>query len=90
MYIITQTNFGDSITKIVDVKYDLLEATSSFVILIDSLTKDNHTVIFVSKTQAHIVKHNIGWISSSKDIIYVIQMLDYDDPREDTITADEN
>jgi hypothetical protein len=88
MYIVIETNKETCESIVIFASNDYLKANVQFIEHIDKLTLTNDTAQYFTKNIAHIYKKNVGWISSTKDICYVVQLITFDNPIEDTDSSD--
>lgn len=80
MYIVVETNRDSCESIVVFASKDALEANKEFIEHIGKLTLKNDSAQFISKTVGHIFRRNNGWVSSSKDLAFVIQLITFEDP----------
>ena len=79
IYIVLVTDKREAISKVISSSVDELTAYNMFLDTIESHKKDNSFVCHVvNKNLAIISKRLVGWITSSHDILSVIQLLSFD------------
>ena len=79
MYLILCTDAVTMITKCLYAHNLLLDAKSSYLkVISDECSKAGYEALFINNQEARIYFRNVGWMSSSKDIILVVQMLEFD------------
>ncbi len=80
MYIVLETNCSDHQSVVIFASSDPLEGNQQFVEHIAKLTALHDSAHYISKTVSHIFKKNLGWVSNSRDLAYVIQLIHFNDP----------
>ena len=79
IYIVLVTDKHEAISKVISSSVDELTAHNNFLDAIESHKKENSLVCHVVNKQLAIIsKRVIGWVSSSSEVISVIQLLSFD------------
>lgn len=78
MYILTKTRAADLTASVVGVYSDELQARSEMLVHVESLVtgKDLVEAFHQSATEIRLYKRVVGWLTSSKELHSVLQLIE--------------
>jgi hypothetical protein len=79
IYIVLVTDKNEAISKVISSSVDELTAYNMFLDTIESHKKENNLVCHVVNKQLAIIsKRLVGWVTSTSEVMSVIQLLSFE------------